>query len=188
MIGGHQHEALEEPVWVGDTAILQAGYYGQWLGRADVTVDPATKRLSLVDYELIAISTETEPDAAVAARVSYWADQVEPWVERVIGSTFISLRRAQSGSGEWLMGDLVTDGMRWKADQYDDGEVNGSVDIAFTNAGGLRADIEIPTGATLPYTITWGDTFNVMPFGNTLFLMDLTGAQTMHCWMGPLSS
>ncbi|MBN1487478.1 MAG: 5'-nucleotidase C-terminal domain-containing protein, partial [Anaerolineae bacterium] len=30
---------------------------------------------------------------------------------------------------------------------------------------------------TTPYTVTWGDTFSVLPFGNTLFLMDLTGAQ-----------
>ena len=75
------------------------------------------------------------------------------------------------------MGDIVTDSMLWKADMYDDGELNGSVDIAFTNPGGLRADILIPDGASLPYTVTWGDTFNVLPFGNTLYLMDLTGAQ-----------
>jgi hypothetical protein len=29
----------------------------------------------------------------------------------------------------------------------------------------------------MPYNLTWGDTFNVLPFGNTLFLMDLTGEQ-----------
>jgi 2',3'-cyclic-nucleotide 2'-phosphodiesterase (5'-nucleotidase family) len=75
------------------------------------------------------------------------------------------------------MGDIVTDSMLWKADAYDDGELNGSVDVAFTNPGGLRADITIPDGATLPYTVTWGDTFDVLPFGNTLYLMDLTGAQ-----------
>ena len=175
MIGGHQHQALYEPVMVGDTAIIQAGCFGRWLGRADVTVDPATKSLSIVDYGLITITTAITPDAAVEARVAYWADQVAPIVEQPVGSTYISLTRAFYA--ESLIGDLVTDGMRWKADQYDDGQVNGSVDIAFTNAGGLRADIEIPPGATLPYTITWGDTFNVMPFGNTLFLMDLTGAQ-----------
>jgi 5'-nucleotidase len=67
--------------------------------------------------------------------------------------------------------------MLWKADLLDDGLGNGSVDMAFTNTGGLRDDIEIPSGGSLPYTVTWGDTFSVMPFGNTLYLMDLTGAQ-----------
>ena len=32
MIGGHQHQALMAPVYVGDTAIVSAGYYGRWLG------------------------------------------------------------------------------------------------------------------------------------------------------------
>jgi 5'-nucleotidase len=67
--------------------------------------------------------------------------------------------------------------MLWSADKYDDGELNGSVDVAFTNPGGLRENILIPDGAALPYTVTWGDTFDVLPFGNTLYLMDLTGAQ-----------
>ena len=30
MIGGHQHQALFDPVMVGDTAIVAAGYYGRW--------------------------------------------------------------------------------------------------------------------------------------------------------------
>ena len=85
---------------------------------------------------------------------------------------------ARDYNNESLIGDIVTDSMLWKADEYDDGEVNnGSVDIAFTNPGGLRADIVIPDGAALPYTVTWGKTFDVLPFGNTLYMMDLTGAQ-----------
>jgi 5'-nucleotidase len=72
------------------------------------------------------------------------------------------------------MGDIVTDSMRWTADLYDDGELNESVDIAFTNPGGMRSDILIPEGTS---TNTWGDTFDTLPFGNTLYLMDLTGAQ-----------
>jgi 2',3'-cyclic-nucleotide 2'-phosphodiesterase (5'-nucleotidase family) len=100
---------------------------------------------------------------------------VAPLVNQVVGYTNVDLVRDYNAESN--MGNLVADGMLWKADEYDDGEVNGSVDIAFTNPGGLRADIAIPDGATTPYTVTWGDTFNVMPFGNTLFLMDLTGEQ-----------
>jgi len=175
IIGGHQHEYLDEPVWVDDTPIIVAYKYGRVLGRADITIDSDTQSFTLVNYEYITINNTLTPDPEVEARVQYWAEQVAPYIERVVGYTNVSLVR--NYNGESNMGNLVTDGMRWKADQYDDGEVNGSVDIAFTNPGGLRADIEIPVGATLPYTITWGDTFNVMPFGNTLYLMDLTGAQ-----------
>jgi 5'-nucleotidase/UDP-sugar diphosphatase len=259
MIGGHQHQALFAPVYVGDTAIVSAGYYGRYLGRVDVSIDLATKALTVDDYELITITDAavkvaaliadledlfddglistrgilnslrsklegalaayergqlgvvvnklaafmnelgaqagkkvnadaaealiadaewlvfTLPDPDVAARVAYWADVVAPIVNEPVGATNIDLIRDYNN--ESVMGDIVTDSMLWKADSYDDGELNGSVDIAFTNAGGLRADILIPEGASLPHTITWGDTFDVLPFGNTLYLMDLTGAQ-----------
>ena len=175
MIAGHQHQALYDPVMVGNTAIVGAGYYGRWLGRVDVIVDPSAKKLSVANYELITINNELTPDPDVEARVQYWADQVAPIIEQPVGTINVSLVRDYNAESN--MGNLVTDSMLWKADEYDDGEVNGSVDIAFTNPGGLRANIEIPAGAEPPYTITWGDTFTVLPFGNTLFLMDLTGAQ-----------
>jgi 2',3'-cyclic-nucleotide 2'-phosphodiesterase (5'-nucleotidase family) len=259
MIGGHQHQALFEPTYVGDTAIVSAGYYGRWLGRIDVSIDPATKSLTVDDYGLLTITDPAVkvaalvaaveeayedglirgagtlnsllkklagvaakldsgrmkpavkqlnafanqvkalggkrihsdvaadllgdvewfmyslPDRAIAARVAHWAAVVAPIVNQPVGATTIDLVRDYNN--ESVVGDLVTDSMRWKADWYDDGELNGSVDIALTNPGGLRADILIPDGATLPHTITWGDTFDVLPFGNTLYLMDLTGAQ-----------
>ena len=258
MIGGHQHQALFEPVYVGDTTIVSAGYYGRWLGRVDISIDLSTKELSVLDYGLITIteaSTKvaalmasladfygdgsiknkgtfnslmskldgvvksldqgrikaagskleafinevkaqsgkkitsaaaalligdaewiiyTLPDPEVAARVAYWAEIVAPIVNQPVIESNIDLTRDYNA--ESLIGDIVTDSMLWKADEYDDGEVNGSVDIAFTNPGGLRADIVNP-GETYPFTVTWGNTFDVLPFGNTLYMMDLTGAQ-----------
>ena len=175
MIAGHQHVPLFWPVRVGETAIVEAGFHGRWLGRIDVTVDPATKKLSIDTYQLITINDQLPADPDVAARVAYWADKVGANLDQIVGTTDVSLIRDYNDESN--MGNMVTDGMLWKADEYDDGTVNGSVEIAFTNPGGLRDDIVIPVGATLPYTITWGDTFDVMPFGNTLYLMDLTGAQ-----------
>ena len=259
MIGGHQHQALFNPVYVGDTAIVAAGYYGRWLGQVDVSINVGTKQLSVEGYQLHTITNPSKtiqdlidavegfysdgmikkadiyyslleklnaaqvawnngqarvvanilnalinqisaqsgkgidpnaaasliadiqlvknkiPDFGIAERVAYWAEVVAPIVNQPVGYTNISLVRDYND--ESLVGDIVTDSMLWKADAYDDGELNGSVDIAFTNPGGLRADIVIPDGASLPYTVTWGMTFDVLPFGNTLYLMDLTGAQ-----------
>ena len=256
MIGGHQHQALFDPLMVGETAIVSAGYYGRWLGRVDLAVDPATKSMSIVDHELMTITggpsvadlladvtgmfedgliapagvynslvkklesvmksmesgqfnaavnkleafinevearsgKRVDPEAAaalvagamslandvdfdVAARIAYWAEVVAPIVNQPVVESNIDLTRDYND--ESLIGDIVTDSMLWKADGYDDGEVNGSVDIAFTNPGGLRADIVSPSGA-FPFTVTWGATFDTLPFGNTLYLMDLTGAQ-----------
>ena len=257
MIGGHQHQALFTPVYVGDTAIVSAGYYGRWLGQVDVSIDKNMKKLVVDNYQLntitggpmvtdliadligyyeagdisnkgvfnsllakleaaqaalgkgnataaankleafinelmaqggkhitveaaeaLIIDTEwllENTDLEVAARVAYWAEVVAPIVNQPVGATNIDLVRDYND--ESIMGDIVTDSMLWSADLYDDGELNDTVDIAFTNPGGLRADILIPDGAALPYTVTWGETFEVLPFGNTLYMMDLTGAQ-----------
>ena len=173
MIGGHQHQPLYEPVMVTPTAIIQAGYYGRWLGDAEVAIDTTTKELTVVTYTLHTINDTLTANTAISDRVAYWASKVVMQVNQPVGTSYISLTRDYND--ESIVGDLVADSMLWKADEYDDDEVNGSVDIALTNPGGLRADIEV-TG-TLPYTVTWGDTFTVLPFGNTLFYMDLTGAQ-----------
>lgn len=173
MIGGHQHQLLDPPVVVGDTTIFQAYYAGRVLGQIDLAIDTTAKSLSLVDYVYHTITSGLTANTVISDRVAYWASKVVTQVNQPVGTSYISLIRDYNN--ESIMGDLVADSMLWKADEYDDGEVNGSVDIAFTNAGGLRADIEV-TG-TLPNTITWGDTFNVLPFANTLFYMDLTGAQ-----------
>lgn len=261
MIGGHQHQALTEPLMVGDTAIVSAGYHGRWLGRLDLSIDTDAdadaQRAMVSDYELITVTgavtfdglldlvddlyedgligkkgvynslttklegvldalakdnvklvenklhaflnelaaqtgkhvdplaaemilTDVEwllenTDLEIAARIAYWASVVAPIVDQPVAETNISL--ARDYSNESIMGDIVTDSMLWRADMYDDGVLNESVEVAFTNPGGLRADILIPDGAALPHTITWGDTFEVLPFGNTLYLMDLTGAQ-----------
>ena len=257
MIGGHQHQNLTAPVYVGDTAIVAAGYYGRWLGEIEVAIDRDTQTLTVTDYRLNTIMAEVtlpglikslddfraegairngghynnlrnkltraqtsldnenhraalarirafhnqvralrnvtiRADAAdalmadarwmiqnvdleVLARVGYWADIVAPIVNEPVGYTNIDLVRDYNN--ESMMGNIVTDSMLWSADLYDDGTLNGTVDIAFTNPGGLRADIVIPDDATLPHTVTWGNTFDVLPFGNTLYMMDLTGAQ-----------
>jgi 2',3'-cyclic-nucleotide 2'-phosphodiesterase (5'-nucleotidase family) len=263
MIGGHQHQAISTPVYVGDTAIVSAGYYGRYLGRLDLSIDTAarssaTGTLMVKGYDLITINgpaakvdelkamidtyvgtgeirgrllpgqlkkkldrvaraaevnrpyaalnklgyfvgqverkwgSHIDPDVVdelldaadwiaytmyrrnVALKVAYWASVVAPIVEEPVVQSNIDLVRDYNDESN--VGDIVTDSMLWKADMYDDGTLNGSVDVAFTNPGGLRADITA-NGAALPYTVTWGDTFEVLPFGNMLYLMDLTGAQ-----------
>jgi uncharacterized repeat protein (TIGR01451 family) len=175
MIAGHQHQLLDPPVVISGTTIVGAGNYGRNLGDIKVAIDTDTKSLSVVTYTYHLINNTLTANTVISDRVAYWAGQVVTQVNQIVGHTYISLTR--NYDDESIMGDLVADSMLWKADQYDDDVVNGSVDIAFTNSGGLRADIEIPDGAALPYTLTWGATFNVLPFANTLFYMDLTGAQ-----------
>jgi 2',3'-cyclic-nucleotide 2'-phosphodiesterase (5'-nucleotidase family) len=68
------------------------------------------------------------------------------------------------------MGNLVTDAMR---------EKYPGVEAAYTNSGGLRADVlrAPPAAGEQPGEITWGEVFAVLPFGNRTTILTLTGAQ-----------
>jgi len=168
IIGGHSHEEAEAPHMAGETPYLIAYQYGRWMGRADVTVDPATKKLTLVSWEGHAINDgEVTPNADVAAKVDGYKTELEPLTGEVVGITTVSLVRDYNAESN--MGNIVTDAMRDYA----------KVDIALTNPGGLREDILMAEGEA-EHGITWGETYAVMPFANTLYNMDLTGAQVME--------
>jgi 5'-nucleotidase len=51
----------------------------------------------------------------------------------------------------------------------------GGAQIAFMNAGGIRSDLDC--NGTPPCTVTFGQVFTMQPFGNSLEVMTLTGAQ-----------
>ena len=98
----------------------------------------------IADAEWILANTDLE----VAARVAYWAEVVAPIVNEPVGATNISLVRDYNDESN--MGDIVTDSMLWKADLYDDGELNGSVDIAFTNPAACAPTSSSPTAPRCP--------------------------------------
>lgn len=51
VVGGHSHTTLNEPVFAGDTAIVQAGWWGHYLGRTEITLTDGRPeiRTSLID-------------------------------------------------------------------------------------------------------------------------------------------
>jgi 2',3'-cyclic-nucleotide 2'-phosphodiesterase (5'-nucleotidase family) len=100
---------------------------------------------------------------------------------RVIGTQAFDVLRDPTRLKESAMGNLVADAMR---DKYP------GVEAAFTNSGGLRADLRCTppsSGGEQPCEITWGETFGVLPFGNTTVLMTLTGAQLEQAFLNGMS-
>ena len=78
------------------------------------------------------------------------------------------------------MGNLVADAMRAKYP---------GVDAAFTNSGGLRADLICapPSAGEQACEITWGEMFAVLPFGNRTVIETLTGAQLEQAFINGFS-
>ncbi len=70
---------------------------------------------------------------------------------------FLMVRNREVG-----LGDFVADAFR----------INGNADIALVNGGGVRATIQ-------PGDIKLNDLLNVCPFGNTLCVMEMSGAEIL---------
>ncbi len=89
---------------------------------------------------------------------------------KVIGTQSIDITRAPTRLFESAMGNMVADAMRAKYP---------GVDAAYTNSGGLRADLNVspPSAGEQPGEITWGEMFSVLPFGNRTVIETLTGTQ-----------
>lgn len=162
IVGGHSHTNLTKPDVVNNIPIVQVGADGQNVGdlvlrQAEVvTLAPgaASEKHSVRTADLTAV------DAGVKAIVDGWNQKMAATLDAVIGSTTNKLDRDPRYTKDVNVGNIITDAMR----DYMDTE------IAFTNNGGIRASIE-------PGNITMRDVYRVLPFGNFIVEMRLTGAQ-----------
>jgi 2',3'-cyclic-nucleotide 2'-phosphodiesterase (5'-nucleotidase family) len=121
-------------------------------------------------------ATRVAKDIGVAARADVQAiiddanAQTAVLRNQVIGTQANDITRAPDRLHESEMGNLVADTMRARYP---------GVDAAFTNSGGLRANLVFtpPSAGEQPGEITWGEMFAVLPFGNRSVILTLTGAQ-----------
>ena len=99
---------------------------------------------------------------------------------QVVGTQVDDILRDPARLRESEMGNLVADAMRLKYP---------GVDAAYTNSGGLRADIVCspPSAAEAPCEITWGEMFAVLPFANRTTILTLTGAQLRTAFVNGFS-
>jgi hypothetical protein len=88
----------------------------------------------------------------------------------VFATTEVELKgeKADVRTGETNLGDLICDAMLWQANTL--GE---KVDAAVTNGGGIRATINAGD-------ITKKDINTVLPFGNTLSIVKVTGSELLE--------
>ncbi|HZO48843.1 MAG TPA: 5'-nucleotidase C-terminal domain-containing protein [Gaiellaceae bacterium] len=125
-------------------------------------------------------------DPAIQARIDALNAQLAPILSTVIGNSTRFVPRADAcgqSAGrtcESLVGNVVTDAMRTKYAPI-------GVDFAITNSGGLRADLTCPTTdnpsdfcpayTPPPYPITRGQVLTVLPFGNVVVTVQVSGAE-----------
>ena len=86
IVGGHSHTALEQPLVVGQTVIVQAGDYGRFLGRLDLDVDDATGRVLAHAGRLIACGDDVPPDPTIAGTLELVREEAERLLATRLGS------------------------------------------------------------------------------------------------------
>ncbi|MEC2074484.1 5'-nucleotidase C-terminal domain-containing protein [Metabacillus fastidiosus] len=186
IIGGHSHTQLSQPTVIDKdengakkdpTVIVQAFQYNEYLGTLDVEFDKDGKIIGEAG-KLIKIADKKEDEEA-ANLLKKYSTKIAELKNRSTGATtekeLVNPRTTAENpvapsvrNSETELGNLITDGMLDKAKAY-----NPDTVIAMQNGGGIRSKIDAGE-------ITYGDVITVLPFGNTLATMKLTGAEIIQ--------
>ncbi len=172
-ITGHTHQAYN--CVIDGRVVTSAASNGRLVTRINMDVSRKTKDVTSVTAENIIVTQDVPKDPAITALIAKYDAVAAPLRNRVIGSITADIVRAPTRGEESTVGRLVADAQLDATDDAND----GNAVIAFMNAGGLREDFiysEI-SGTEQPGEVTFGELFQVQPFGNSLVTMDLTGAQ-----------
>ncbi len=157
---------------------------GVTYSRTSLTVNP--KNGQVLDRSVNFVTptaAAVTPDAAIQAMLQPYRDALAPILNTVIGNSTVFVPRADScgrADGrlcESLIGNVITDAMR----------LTYGTDFAITNSGGIRADLTCPTTdnptdfcppyTPPPFPITRGQNLTVLPFGNIVVTLQVTGAE-----------
>ncbi|NNM78639.1 bifunctional metallophosphatase/5'-nucleotidase [Sphingomonas sp. ID1715] len=184
VVSGHTHNAYVCDFRSMDPArpflVTSAGRSGTMLTDIRLSIDPKSHRVSARAADNLIVQGEgfTTPsgetpivpafqsyakDPRVDELVQRYVAAAAPISNRVVGRIAGQALRAQTPSGESVLGDLVADAQL---------RATGA-DIAFMNQYGLRADL-VPASDG---SVTYGQLYAVAPFGNVLQLKGLTGRQ-----------
>ena len=172
IIDGHSHTVMTE----GDNgeAIQSTGTAVANIGV--IVIDNATKAIE--SNELVAIDENSAADETVAAAAKVIVDRVKTEYGQVFAKSEVTLNGAKAPNGnrdsETNNGDLICDAMVWQVMQNKSGlKVAADKVVAVTNGGGIRAAIN-------PGVVTKQDINTVLPFGNTVALVYVTGAELLE--------
>ena len=170
-IDGHSHSTLDQikaatngTGKVGNAYLTSTGTKLANVGVVDIAPDGT---ITTSNVPLDTLTAENADTAAVIQRIQ---QQIDADYGAVFAQSEVQLNgeKAQVRTGETNLGDLITDAMLWQA-----GTLGEKVDAAVNNGGGIRASLSVGG-------LTKKDINTVLPFGNTLYLVKLTGTQLLE--------
>lgn len=184
IIDGHSHSVITagpngEDIQSTGTAFANIGV---------IVIDNATKKIESNKLEKIWHKEQVEGkdvtvvdykmrDEKVAAAAKAIIDPIDQAYGEKFAVSKVTLNGAKAPDGnrdsETNLGDLITDAMLWKIRTDAALEVDPEMVVAITNGGGIRATVKAGD-------ITKKDINTVLPFGNTLAVVYVTGAELLE--------
>lgn len=164
VIDGHSHSVIEGQKH-GDTVLVSAGTKLSHVGAVIISKDR-------INTKLISASEYSSVDSSVDKSIAIEATKIDEMLSDKFAKTEVFLdgnREPGVRTKETNLGNFAADAILWAANNA----VGGGVDFAITNGGGIRASIEIGD-------ITMKDMKTVFPFGNTVAIVKVTGAQLLE--------
>ena len=169
-IDGHSHSTLGEVTAAAEAAGI-AGTAITSTGTKLENVGVVTINGESISATVTALADLTAEDADIAARAAAIQKEIDDDYGTVFAKTEVALNGEKDPGNrteETNLGDLICDALVWGAKK--NGE---TVDAAVTNGGGIRASIAAGN-------ITKKDINTVLPFGNTLGIVKVTGAELLE--------
>jgi len=183
IVGGHSHTVVSSifkeggntkyPLSVNDADgkpvyIVQAGDRDRYVGKLDLRFDKEGKVIR-ARGDLVRLTRYIEPDEEVQALVDELAAPINELKNTAVtdkAGTVVTSTQLMSNKScrarECLIGSLIADAIRAET----------GVDIAMQNGGGIRSDID-------EGEVTVGEVLTVLPFGNTIATLTLSGADVL---------
>ncbi|QJD99179.1 bifunctional metallophosphatase/5'-nucleotidase [Massilia forsythiae] len=167
VVTGHSHKGYL--CKVDGRVVTQADAYGHLVSRIRMTVDAVSGRVDDIAVRNVVMAPGAfAPDAQLAAYLQDVRTRSQAELDKPVAriGAAAGLSRRENSDGESALGGLIADAA--VAATQDKG-----VQVGFMNPGGIRKDLEAGEGGV----VSFGQAQAVLPFGNTLVVLDLTGAQ-----------
>ena len=180
VISGHTHQAYV--CNIDGRLVTSADKYGTLVTAIDVTLDTKTRDVVSAKADNVIVRSNTlakDPDQT--ALIEAYDKLAAPIANRRAGSITGTLSRVPNEAGESSLGDVVADAQLAATASV----ANGGSLAAFTNPGGLRADL----AARQDGAVTYADLFASQPFRNQLVTVTITGDEIKSMleqqWLDP---
>ena len=171
LIDGHSHTVMEK----GENGEKIQSTGSKFENIGVIVIDNKTKKIE--DNYLIAVDETLPTSKLVTKKANKYTNKIEELYGTVFAKSEVDLNGEKAPGNrteETNNGDLITDAMIWQVMQNKEGlAVDLDHVVAITNGGGIRAAIAAGD-------ITRKDVLTVLPFGNTITLVYVTGAELLE--------